>query len=90
MAKNESSVQGTELVSSRFSSLSLVLNEPHEPAGRDRSEDKQSEAECSEAEHHAWFRALGNSEDDRSEEGKEEHGSEVGDRHEGFLPFASE
>jgi hypothetical protein len=41
-----------------------MLDQPHEPACRDGSADKQGKAEEAEADHHAGFGALRNSEDD--------------------------
>ena len=67
-----------------------MLDQPHDPAGRDGAANEEDEAEGSEADHHAWFGALGDAEDDRGEEREEEHCSEVRDGHERFLPVASE
>src|SRR6202012_2991333 len=36
-----------------------VLDQPHDPAGRDGAANEEDEAEGSEADHHAGFRALG-------------------------------
>jgi hypothetical protein len=68
----------------------LVFDHPHYPAGDDGSADKEGEAECAEADHHSRFGTLGDAEDDRGEEREEKHGAEVRDRHESFLPVASE
>ena len=46
----------------------LVFDEPHDPACDDGAADEEGEAEGSEADHHAGFGALGDAEDDRSEE----------------------
>src|SRR6202000_1364608 len=67
-----------------------VLDQPHDPAGRDCATDEEDEAEGSEADHHARLRALGDAEDDRGEEREEKDCSEVRDGHERFLPVASE
>ena len=71
-------------------SMALVLDEPHEPACGDGSADKEDEAEGAEANHHFGLGALGDAEDDRCEERKEQDGAEVGDGHEFFLPVARE
>ena len=68
----------------------LVLDEPHNPAGDDGATDEEDEAEGAEADHHAWFGALGDAEDDRSKEREQKDGAEVRDCHESFLPVAKE
>ena len=67
----------------------LMFDEPHDPTSRDGAPNEENEAECPEADHHAWLRALGNAEDDRGEERKQDDSTEVRD-HERFLPVASE
>ena len=67
-----------------------VFDEPHDPACDDGAADEEGEAEGAEANHHARVGALGDAEDDRGEEREEEHGPEVRDGHERFLPVASE
>jgi len=57
---------------------------------RTAEDDEEDEAEGSEADHRAGFRALGDAEDDRGEEREEQDCSEVRDGHERFLPVASE
>src|ERR1700674_180968 len=69
---------------------SLVFDHPHHPAADDGAADKQDKAERAEADHHSRLGPLRDAEDDRSEEGEQKHGAEVRDRHESFLPVASE
>ena len=70
--------------------VDLMLDEPHEPARGDGSTDKENEAEGAEAKHHFGLGALGDAEDDGSEERKQQDGAEVSDGHEFFLPVARE
>jgi hypothetical protein len=55
----------------------LVFDEPHDPACDDGAADEENETEGAEANHHAGFGALGDTEDDRGEEREEENCSEV-------------
>ena len=67
-----------------------MLDQPHHPTADDGSTDKEGEAEGAEADHHSRFGTLRDAEDDRSEEGEQKDSAEVRDRHECFLPVASE
>lgn len=67
-----------------------MLDQPHHPAAGDGATDKQDEAEGTEADHHPWLGPLRDAEDDRGKEGEEKYSAEVRDRHESFLPVASE
>ena len=67
-----------------------MLDGPHDPACGDGSADEEDEAEGSEADHHFGVGALGDAEDHGGKEREEKDGAEVGERHEGFLPLASE
>jgi hypothetical protein len=42
----------------------LVLDEPHQPACRDRAADEQEKTERSESDHHSWLSALRDAEHD--------------------------
>jgi len=68
----------------------LVLDQPHHPAGRDRSADKQNKTEGAEANHHARLGSLCDAKHNRGEQREEQHCSKVRDGHERFLPVASE
>src|SRR5689334_7257600 len=70
--------------------MASVLDQPHQPAGDDGSPDEQCEAEGPEPDHHPGLRPHGDSEDDRGEQGEEQDSSKVRDRHDAFLPVASE
>ena len=67
-----------------------MFDQPHHPAPDDGSTDEQNKAERTEANHHSWIAPLRDTEDDRSEEREQKHSAEVRDRHESFLPVASE
>jgi len=62
-------------------STDLVLNHPHHPTSQNRAHNEEREALGSVLDHVARRRALGNAEDDRSEEGEDERGAEMGKLH---------
>ena len=65
-----------------------MLDDPHEPTGRDGSKNKEGKAEQAEPDHKARNRALRDTEHNRGKKRKQQHGGKVG--HDGFLPLASE
>lgn len=67
-----------------------MLDEPHQPARRNRSKDEQGEAERAEPDHHARLCALRDAKHDRSKQREQQHGVKMRDRQEAFLPVASE
>src|SRR5579871_3491657 len=70
--------------------LCLVLDQPHQPTGRNRTTHEHGEAERAETHHHARLGSLRNAEDNRRKQRKQNHRSKMRYRHDGFLPFASE
>jgi len=67
-----------------------VLDQPHQPACYNGSADEQYEAESPETNHHPGIRALRDSKDNGCKQGEQQDRAKVRDRHDAFLPVASE
>src|SRR5260370_13589105 len=68
----------------------LTLDQKHHPTRRNRAPDEHGEAEGPEPEHHLRLAALRNPEHHRSKQREQQHRTKMRDRHERFLPVASE
>ena len=67
-----------------------VLDQPHYPTGRYRAANEEHKAKSTKANHQSRLRALRDAKHNRCKERKEQDSSKMRDRHERFLPVASE